>query len=93
MQTIARNMRGVVDMSRNDARVLARTAVMDASNKALEQVYSDYSKYITGYRWLATLDGRTCLLCAVHDGEFHADFPNMPPKTKPVVRVRQAPVR
>ncbi len=64
-------MKKVIDISSRGAEVLVRTSVMDASNKALDQVYNDYSDLILKYRALATLDHRTCEVCAVHDGEEH----------------------
>lgn len=60
-----------IEISSHGAEVLVRTSIMEASNKALEQVYDDYKEFILKYRALATLDHRTCEVCAAHDGEEH----------------------
>lgn len=68
---IASELKKQIEISSRGAEVLVRTSIMDVSNKALEQVYGDYPKYILKYRALATLDSRTCPVCAFHDGETH----------------------
>lgn len=77
MQTISRNISKATNIPINRVSTLARTSIMEASNKALREVYNDYSDYIKGYRWLATLDHRTCLTCAIHDGEYHREMPEI----------------
>jgi hypothetical protein len=56
---------------------IARTAVMDASNKALLESYRTHSDLILAYRWLATLDHRTCLVCAQLDGTVYSSVPEV----------------
>ena len=69
MYTVASQLRKQIGMSMRGAEVLARTSIMEASNRALDRVYNDYDKYILKYRFLATLDHITCPVCAAHDGE------------------------
>lgn len=54
--------------SRNRLDVIARTAVIAAANAAREQVYRDNASLIVSYTYRATLDRRTCLVCAPWDG-------------------------
>ncbi len=82
MYTIARNIRRSTGMAMQASRTLARTTMMEASNQALLEVYTENGKYITGYRWLGTLDSRTCMICAYLDGKMHdtvGGFPFEPP--------------
>jgi SPP1 gp7 family putative phage head morphogenesis protein len=48
---------------------LVRTAVMSVSNEARQAAFKENESLIKGYQWLATLDDRTCLVCAVLDGK------------------------
>jgi len=66
---ISRDIKNTFGMSSAQAKTLTRTAIMDASNKALQQCYNDNSEFIETYRFVATLDHKTCLLCAKLDGK------------------------
>lgn len=76
MNDIARDIKNTFGISATQAKVLTRTAIMDASNKALQQCYNDNSQYIETYRFVATLDHRTCLICAKLDGKT-GDIPKL----------------
>lgn len=73
MQTIAKNIQRATNLSIIESTRIARTAIIDASNKSLQEVYEKYDEFIIAYRWIATLDHRTCLLCGHFDGVAHQD--------------------
>ena len=56
---------------------LSRTLLMSASNYAKEEtVTQNFSDVMDGWRYLATLDGRTCLVCGADDNRiFKMDEP------------------
>ncbi len=65
----------------NQAALLARTYVQAANIGAQMAVYKRNEDVIKGYKWLATLDNRTCLNCAVGDGHvygLHDKRPDLP---------------
>lgn len=68
MQTMSKNIAKTTKLSIIESTRIARTAVMDASNKSLQTTYKEHEDLIKGYMWVATLDHRTCLLCAHFDG-------------------------
>jgi hypothetical protein len=61
---------------------LARTMFHSASHYAGEKVITEeFQDYIKGWRYVATLDRRICLVCGVNDGEFYKlseRKPNLP---------------
>jgi len=73
MQTMAKNIKTATNLSIIESTRIARTSVMDVSNKSLQEVYKSYEDFIIAYRWIATLDHRTCLLCGHFDGMVHRD--------------------
>lgn len=54
--------------SRNSARAMVRTAVSAVSNAAQQETWEANSDVVTGWRFVATLDSRTTLICANQDG-------------------------
>lgn len=67
--TAARQFKdGVMEVSRRGAEALVRTAVNHTANAARNELYGANTSLIKGVRWVATLDGRTTLLCASRDG-------------------------
>jgi SPP1 gp7 family putative phage head morphogenesis protein len=79
----ARRLRkeGVLGLNRHQADVIGRTAILQASAEAREDMMQEYEKYIPAYRYVATLDSRTCLICAPTDGKTskrRGDLPNVP---------------
>lgn len=73
MQTMAKNIKTATNLSIIESTRIARTSIMDVSNKSLQEVYKSYEDFIIAYRWIATLDHRTCLLCGHLDGQVHQD--------------------
>lgn len=78
VETAAKRLRDVAGLARQESRVLARTVFADASDRAEAQVYADNEDVITGFKYLATLDSRTCLICAPWDGEEADDREDLP---------------
>ena len=63
---------GAMTGSTRDAEMLARTAVMHVGSRARESFYDANADIIKGYQYCATLDTRTCLICALDDGRVFA---------------------
>jgi len=61
---------------------LARTMMLSASNYAREKAAEGFRDALRGWRYLATLDSRTCLVCASQDGKFYEYDENKPPLPK-----------
>ena len=59
---------GIMEVSRRGAEALVRTAVNHTANEARTEVYKQNDSVIKGVQWVATLDGRTTLICASRDG-------------------------
>jgi SPP1 gp7 family putative phage head morphogenesis protein len=50
---------------------LARTSMLSAMNYAKEtSIEANFGDVLTGWRYTATLDGRTCVVCGADDGMF-----------------------
>lgn len=60
---------GIMDLTRRNARSLVATSVMTAANEARLATFRKSSRFISGVRWLATLDGHTCPRCMALDGQ------------------------
>lgn len=69
VEQAGKRLREAFGMSRNSADNLARTSVLDASQRAQERVYEDNDDVITGFQYLATLDQATCPICGPDDLE------------------------
>lgn len=59
---------GIMDKARRDVRALVHSSVMTAANRARLETYRKNGRRIAGVRWLATLDGHTCMTCMALDG-------------------------
>lgn len=70
IQPLRRRLERATGLARASAQRLARTCINDTANRAsvvsLEQGFGDL---ITGWKFVATLDGRTSLQCASLDGK------------------------
>jgi SPP1 gp7 family putative phage head morphogenesis protein len=60
---------GVLNIPRNSAEKLVRTAVNQVSTQARDQLYQENDDIVKGWQWVATLDTRTCIECADRDGQ------------------------
>lgn len=71
---------GITEITRRGAEALVRTAVNHTANVARTEVYKQNDSVIKGVQWVATLDGRTTLVCASRDGNlFPIDSGPRPP--------------
>jgi SPP1 gp7 family putative phage head morphogenesis protein len=55
---------GILERSRIDSQRMARTVTNAVANNAKEEFYRENSDVLVGVEILATLDGRTCPVCA-----------------------------
>lgn len=61
-----------IEGSRPGIEGLARTSMLSASNYARETtIKTQFKKDLKGWRYIATLDRRTCLVCGDNDGKFY----------------------
>lgn len=58
-------------LTRRQLDSLVRTVTNHAASVARGQVYEANSDLLEGYQWVATLDGRTTLICGSRDGEVY----------------------
>lgn len=71
---------GVLNMSRNGAEGLVRTAINHTANAAKGEFYKKNKKIIRALRWTSVLDRRTTVICASRDGkEYPVDSGPRPP--------------
>jgi len=77
---------GVLSITRRNAEAVVRTAVNHTSNQARQLVHEANSDIITGEMWVATLDGRTTLICSGRDGKVAPVGANpLPPDADPLL--------
>lgn len=62
---------GVLDRSRRELEMVVRTATSHVTNHARDETYRQNSDLIKGVKWVATLDSRTCQVCAARDGKLY----------------------
>jgi SPP1 gp7 family putative phage head morphogenesis protein len=60
---------GAIEATRSEAAMVVRTAVSHVSAHAREEVGKANADLVKGKKWTATLDPKTCLRCAVMDGQ------------------------
>lgn len=54
---------GILDVSRRHAETMVRTIVNSTSNAAVQATFAANSEVLRGWRFLATLDGKTSITC------------------------------
>lgn len=59
---------GVMDLTRQQAEMLVRTAVVSTSNRARQESLND-ENMVKGWQWVSTLDSRTTPICRALDGK------------------------
>jgi len=88
-----RRYRGIMVASRRNARTIARTAIVHATNQARMEVYRANDDVISMVEWDATLDHATCSVCGSLDGRvFSLKFTNRVPPAHPNCRCAILPV-
>jgi SPP1 gp7 family putative phage head morphogenesis protein len=78
VQKAADRLRKEFGLSRNRADVLARTSLLQSAADSREEFYDDNSDVIEGFQYLATLDIRTCEICAPDDGRVEKTLAELP---------------
>lgn len=64
----ARRMRAAFDIALFDAERIARNETMCAYRMAHQQTYRANTAALSGWKWVAALDARTCAICWAWDG-------------------------
>ncbi|WGH15471.1 putative morphogenesis protein [Pseudomonas phage PA_LZ02] len=83
---------GVLDITRREAEMIARTATNHVSTSARQATWEANADIISGVRWVATLDGRTSPVCQSRDGEVYPVDQGPRPPAHPNCRSTVAPV-
>jgi SPP1 gp7 family putative phage head morphogenesis protein len=60
---------GILRANRQSAEILARTVINATANQSRLEMYRANAEAMDGVQWLATLDHRTCMICAAYDGK------------------------
>ncbi|URA06987.1 morphogenesis protein [Xanthomonas phage Elanor] len=83
---------GVLETTRREAEMIARTATNHVSTAARQSTWDANADIISGVRWVATLDGRTSPVCQSRDGEVYPIDKGPRPPAHPNCRSTVAPV-
>lgn len=83
---------GVMSTTTRHAETIARSSVIHTSNYSAQQLYKKNSDVVKGVQWVATLDTRTCEVCAGLDGETYSVTKGERPPVHPGCRCFMAPV-
>ena len=75
---IANNVRQLANVQKRQAATLARTISNYVSIQAREVVMNDNRDITDSYKWIATLDSRTSLICASRDQQIYKEGPESP---------------
>lgn len=59
---------GILDIGKRQAENVVRTATSHVTNSAKQAVFAANDDVVEKVQWLSTLDSRTTLFCALHDG-------------------------
>lgn len=63
--------RKVTDLGINRATLIARSEIQRVASQTAESVYRRNQDVLKGSQWIATLDERTCMICAPRDGQVY----------------------
>ena len=66
-------------LHRRQLDALVRTIANSTSSLARSQIYHANSDIMDGYKWIATLDNRTTMICGSRDGKVFQEGGPMPP--------------
>lgn len=67
-QELTRDIMDIIPTQKRKAETLARTITNHTANTARNETMKENADILDGYKWLATLDSRTSLICASRDG-------------------------
>jgi len=65
---IAADILDIIPTQERKAATLARTITNHTATSARNETMKEHSDVVDGYKWIATLDSRTSLICASRDG-------------------------
>jgi SPP1 gp7 family putative phage head morphogenesis protein len=74
-----RRLQNAFGLSRHGATTLAHTALLSAAHEARQEVYRQNKELIVKFRYLSTLDRRTCPRCFPYDGREAESIEGLPP--------------
>lgn len=85
---------GIIEITRRDAETVVRTAISHTANHTRQKFYEQNDDLVKGIKWIATIDGRTSLVCISRDqvvypvdsGPRPPAHPNCRSTTTPVLR-------
>lgn len=63
---------GVLQTTRREAEALVRTAATDVTGGARMRTFRANRDILKGWKWVATLDTRTCAVCGSRDGKVYS---------------------
>lgn len=69
---------GKIQTLRNSVTANTRTALQAFANETRMEVFRRNDDLFNGYRWVATLDRRTCIVCGQYDGHVFKDMKKIP---------------
>jgi SPP1 gp7 family putative phage head morphogenesis protein len=75
---VAQYSDGILEASRSDLRAVVRSSVSNISNLTRQELYQANSDIIKGVGYIATLDPRTCEVCAANEENSPYDIDNVP---------------
>lgn len=76
---ISRNVGTMINtLQRRQLDSLVRTITNHSSSVARKDIYTANSDILDGYKWIATLDSRTTMICGSRDGVVYPDIPGSP---------------
>lgn len=90
----ARRFRERLNGNKRRAVLIARSEMQRVSNRTAIETYGRHSDIISGIQWIATLDDRTCMICAPLDGEVFqvGSLPGGGPPAHPGCRCAVGPI-
>lgn len=83
MGTIAKGAKpakyGSIETIRNSIERNTRTWLQSMANQTRNSFYEENEDIISGYKWLSTLDRRSCLVCGLMDGKVQKNINDFTP--------------
>jgi SPP1 gp7 family putative phage head morphogenesis protein len=92
MRDIAKRVAKVLEQDVKEVTAITRTVIQGVSNEAAVQTYRANADVISGMRWIATLDNRTCPICGPLDGTVLALDSKTAPPAHPQCRCFLSPI-
>jgi SPP1 gp7 family putative phage head morphogenesis protein len=77
-QQLTSKIRSLIPTQQRKAATVARTAVNHVAVQARKESMKENDDVLDGYKWLATLDSRTSMICMARDGTIYRDYDKDP---------------